>query len=254
MQGQLTLPLFEEELGTSLQIIDVTEPEPADDSLGWSCAADVADELGVSVRHVRRLATAGLLERRRFEEKSVYRIAPTLPEPEKVSSESTSRCKTNDRSPDTHPRLLDEHTGSAEIPQPPLEPPPAKRTDETIIISSEDVEFLGPEELVSTELLATNRELMKLVDGVLSRWTEVTQERGRASDSLHTALDKALQLQQCLGLWQHHAAALEREMLQNSFTTTRALDLADEAVSLGWSSFRRRRALKERLEGLRTGS
>lgn len=239
----------------------------------WLTAAEAAEALDISVRHLRRLATAGKVERRRQDERTVYRIAPWLQELEQAERTATAATTTtpadetgaSTRSPDTcraaDPAAAaaasdDSEAASAEatgvIERARVRP--RGRSAETVV-ALDEVDVIvatdDSEKVVAQELVATNRELMRLVEGMLGRWSEVNAEQTRAQDEIKTAMRGTLEVQQCLQHWQHHAATLERQLLETLHLATRALDVADEALASRWTSGKRQRTLRERLEQLR---
>ena len=140
-------------------------------------------------------------------------------------------------------------TGELKVVQQDTQP---SASDETVVLSPDDIEYFEGAEFVASELADTNRELMRLVDGVLARWTEANSERGYSDEETKLALNQALQVQQCLAMWQDHASRLERDMMDQVHTVTRALDIADEVLSARWMRKKRRHDLKDRLTALRT--
>jgi len=243
-----------------------------DDAPVWMNAADAADKLGVKVRHVRRLATAGKILRRKDEgdERTMYCLSPLFEDedtPPVEGNPQTSRKSADEvrAGAGTGAILLSADTGEhikveveQEVDRARLEKllernsKPIDSTSEnpTVVLQAEDVEYLQ-DDVVPAELLRTNRELMRLVEGVMSRWTEAMQARGDASDDLKQLMTQAGELQQCLNHWQYHAGLLERQLMATAFLASRALDVADEAVATRWKSGRRLATLRERLDTLR---
>ena len=220
----------------------------------WISATDAAELFEVSVRQLRALATAGRLQRRVLEGQVQYRIPDEDIDLEDDGSstlvdldESTARADLAAVKEGTQPGTQAETTGAVR------RDAVAERSvheEKTVVISEEDIEFLN-NELVQSELLNTNRDLMRLVEGVLSRWTEAHSDRSRSNEELKKALNKSLELQQCLTHWQHHASQLRRVIDEQQFITTRALDLAEEAVASRWTPRKRQAVLKARLISLR---
>lgn len=250
-------------------------PAPAAPAETWLSAAAAAEALDVSVRHLRRLATAGKLERRRDNERTVYRIAPYLeaqrqqqleraatPAADTGAAPSPDTCRSAEPADaadaaDAEDAVASEVTGIVRRTAPAQRREVSVHDSETVIavedidLFEQDDEDDEPHKIVAQELVNTNRELMRLVEGMLGRWSEVNAEHNLAQGEVKRALQGTLQIQQCLQHWQHHASTLERQILEKLHVATRALDVADEALSTRWTSTRRQQTLRTRLEALR---
>ncbi len=207
-------------------------------------ATDAALELSVTVRRLRGLATAGKVERSKREGRTMYRPLPT--DPAQAKSEGTNvLVVSSETRPGRRVKETTDHPAKARV--------RAQQTnagDGTLILDERDVTFIS-EDVVSEELMVTNRELMRLVDNILDRWAVTNNSRSDAQGHTRTALKQALELQQVLGHWQEYAGQLERELIHNRFVAARALDAADEAVNVRWHQRKRRQTISTRVETLR---
>jgi len=236
--------------------------EPRDDD-EWIAATDAATTLDVSVRHLRRLATAGKIKRRRDDGRSVYCINPYLEarasrsaagdntgEPANAASETGAGL-----TPDTHRAPADDvaesRDAAGEVAGTARRREEAIGDDEETVIRVDDADIIRAEDVMAEELVQTNRELMRLIDGMLDRWGEVHREQGQNHSEVREAMARTFEVQQCLNHWQHHAGSLERRLLDAVHVATRALDVADEALASRWTAGRRRKTLQARLGDLR---
>ncbi len=219
----------------------------------WIGEHDLARALQVSVGEVRQMARAGVLQRRKRD--GVYMVRKK----EQRTRDAGSGPGENARSGTGQSERAASGTGAV-LMHPETRPgraegvavAPEKRAD-TVILRSEDIEYLQAE--VSAEALAaSNRELTRLVESVMERWREASLDQRIAGSEMKRAMDQALQVQQCLGLWQEHAAALHRQAMAAIHTAQRALDVADEAIARRWTWGKRRGVLQERLRELRQQS
>ncbi len=216
-----------------------------EDTRPWMTAADTAMRLSVTVRRLRGLATAGKVERSKQDGRTMYRPLPEKPTDSRTESTNAVTLSSDTR-PGRRVKETTDHPAKARV-----RALQTKVGDGTVILDERDVTFFSGE-TASEDLLETNRELMRLVDNVLDRWSLTNNARSDAEGKNHAALKQALELQQVLGHWQSYAGQLERELIHNRFVAARALDVAEEALGVRWHQRKRRQTLSTRVDTLKT--